>query len=230
MTMTKLFSLFAATGIALSASVAMAQDKSTAPKEAPKHAEGEHKHDKDCEHASKQAELGAPAPDFTLTDTDGKTVGLSDFKGKIVVLEWFNPECPVIVQHHKTNTTFNDLYTEYKSKDVVFLGINSSAPGKQGHGKELNAKMKTEYKIEYPILLDESGDVGRLYAAKTTPHCYVIDKDGKLVYRGAIDDKKTGKPGSKNYVKAALDQVLRGETVTENDTKPYGCSVKYSSK
>lgn len=245
MTTKKLFTLFAAAGIALSATAALAQTPATPTtpakpaqpadkhddKDGDKH---DHKHDdKDGhkhDHDTKKAEIGAAAPEFSLTDTDGKTVKLSDYKGKVVVLEWFNPTCPVIVQHHKTNTTFNELFSQYKDKGVVFLAINSSGVGKDGNGKDLNIKAKKEWKIEYPILLDESGEVGRLYAAKTTPHCYVIDKDGKLAYRGAIDDKKTGKPDSKNYVKLAVDQVLRGETVTESDTKPYGCNVKYGSK
>lgn len=176
--------------------------------------------------------VGDAAPAFTLTDTDGKTHNLSDFKGKVVVIEWFNPECPFIVKHHaesKKNMTFNKLYEEYNSKGVVFLAINSSAPGKQGAGLELNKKMKTEYKMEYPILLDESGDTGREYGAKTTPHCFVIDAAGHLAYQGAIDNNSNiDKGGDKNYVKAALDEVLAGKSVSESQTKSYGCSVKYA--
>lgn len=187
------------------------------------------KKDKKEKKQDSAAKIGEAAPAFELTDTDGKTVKLEDFKGKIVVLEWFNPECPLIVKHHKVNTTFNTLHEEYNSKNVVFLAINSSSKGKQGHGKELNSKMKNEYKMAYPILLDEDGKVGKAYGAKTTPHCFVIDTTGKLVYAGAIDNNRdTTKAGDKNYVKMALDEVIAGKPVTTSETKPYGCSVKYA--
>src|SRR5262249_3579626 len=137
---------------------------------------------------SKGAKVGDVAPAFSLTDTDGKTVTLDQYKGKVVVLEWFNPECPIIVMHHKDNHTFNELYEQYNTKGVVFLAINSSAQGKEGYGKELNVKKKTEYKMQYPILLDESGATGKAYDAKTTPHCFVIGADGKIAYNGAIDN------------------------------------------
>lgn len=186
---------------------------------------------KDEKHAEAAAKVGEAAPAFTLTDLDGKTVKLSDFSDKVVVLEWFNPECPFVVKHHdeaKKNMTFNKLYDEYNSKGVVFLAINSSASGKQGNGKELNIKKKAEYKMQYPVLLDESGEVGRTYGAKTTPHCFVINK-GTLVYKGAIDNNQNiDKAGDKNYVKNALDEVLAGKAVTEAETKSYGCSVKYN--
>lgn len=178
--------------------------------------------------ASAGAEIGKPAPSFELKDLSGKTVKLADFKGKIVVLEWFNPECPFVVKHHKVNPTFRTLNEEFKSKDVVFLAINSSAKGKQGHGLELNKEKASEFKIEYPILLDESGTVGQAYGARTTPHCFVINKDGVLVYKGAIDDNNDRKEAGKtNYVKVALDAVLAGKPVEKTETRPYGCSVKY---
>lgn len=177
--------------------------------------------------------VGDAAPAFTLKDTDGKEHTLAELKGKVVVLEWFNPECPFIVKHHseaKKNMTFNKLYDDYNSKGVVFLAINSSAAGKQGNGLELNKKMKTEYKLPYPILLDESGDVGHAYGAKTTPHCFVINAEGKVAYMGAIDNNKNiDKAGDKNYVKAALDEILAGKPVTEATTASYGCGVKYSN-
>jgi peroxiredoxin len=175
------------------------------------------------------ATVGSEAPAFTLTDTDGKSHNLSDFKGKIVVIEWFNPECPFIVKHHKVNPTFNNLFSEYNSKGVVFLAINSSAKGKQGNGKDLNAKMKTDYKMEYPILMDEDGKVGMAYGAKTTPHVFIIGTDGKIAYNGAIDNNTdVKKAGDKNYAKMALDEMLAGKPVTTAETKPYGCSVKYA--
>lgn len=174
------------------------------------------------------AQVGHAAPAFTLTDTDGKTVNLADFKGKTVVLEWFNPGCPYVVKHYKSGTMAG-LYNEFKSKDVVWFAINSGAPGKEGAGLETNKKMKGEWKIEYPILLDETGATGKAYGAKTTPHMFVINAEGTLVYAGAIDDNASGdKSSPTNYVRNALNQVLNGETVTEPTTKPYGCSVKYA--
>lgn len=220
------------TAIALAGSLAMPSAALADPaKDGMKHADKDMKKDKTDKKADKgmTAKIGEQAPAFTLTSTDGKEYKLSDLKGKIVVLEWFNPECPAIVQHHKAATTFNDLNKDFKDKDVVFMAINSGAKGKQGNGKELNTKLAKEYGIEYPILLDESGAIGKAYGAKTTPHCFIIDKDGNLVYNGAIDNGSFGKNGDKNYVRDALNQVTKGETVTTAETKPYGCSVKYAS-
>jgi peroxiredoxin len=188
------------------------------------------KKDKDKKHDKAGGEVGSMAPAFELKDTDGNTVKLSDFKGKVVVIEWFNPECPFIVKHHKTFTTFNTLHDDYKSRDVVFLAINSSAKDKQGYGLDLNKTKKTEYKMSYPILLDESGQTGKAYGAKTTPHVFVIDTEGKIAYNGAIDNNDNpNKAGDKNYVKMALDEVLAKKPVTTSSTKPYGCGVKYAS-
>ncbi len=174
------------------------------------------------------AKVGEKAPGFTLTDTDGKTHNLSDFEGKVVVLEWFNPECPFVVKHHAKNSTMADLSNEFVGDEVVWVAINSGAPGKQGSGLELNKKMKSEWKISYPILLDESGQVGKMYGAKTSPHMYIIDKDGTLKYQGAIDNNPSATTlGDVNFVEQALNEVLAGETVTTAETKPYGCSVKY---
>lgn len=178
--------------------------------------------------AADKAKVGHPAPNFELKDTDGKIVKLADYKGKIVVIDWFNPECPVCAMHYKANTVQN-LVSKFKDKNVVFLAINSGAPGKQGHGVELNAGYKKDWKIEFPVLLDETGVVGRQYGAKTTPHCYVIDAKGVLVYAGAIDDGKPGTIGKTNYVEQAVNQTLKGETVSTPETKPYGCSVKYGA-
>lgn len=172
--------------------------------------------------------VGETAPDFNLKDTDGKDVKLADFKGKIVVLEWFNPECPFVKKHHVTLDTMTKLAADYKSKNVIWLAINSGAEGKQGAAAADNAAAKKEYKMDYPILLDTTGATGKAYGAKTTPHMYVIDKDGKLAYAGAIDnDRSPKKAGDKNYVKNALDEIIAGKKVTDASTDPYGCAVKY---
>lgn len=178
--------------------------------------------------AAPAAKVGEAAPAFALKDTEGKEVKLGDFKGKIVVLEWFNPGCPFVKKHHETLDTMTKLAKDYKSKDVVWLAINSGADGKQGAAVDENVKAKKDWKIEYPILLDPTGETGKAYGAKTTPHMYVIDKDGKLVYAGAIDnDRGPKKAGDKNYVKNALDEVIAGKKVTDASSEPYGCAVKY---
>jgi hypothetical protein len=175
---------------------------------------------------------GAAAPDFTLTDTSGASHKLSDFKGKTVVLEWVNHGCPFVVKHY-VKGNMQGLQADYTSKDVVWLSICSSAEGKQGYftaqeWQKLNAEKGGKATA---ILLDAEGTVGKLYGAKTTPHMYVINAEGTLVYQGAIDDKPSTEsddiPGAKNYVKAALDEVLAGQPVTTGQTKPYGCGVKY---
>lgn len=179
--------------------------------------------------AGEGVEIGAPAPDFTLTDTDGKTHKLSEYtaKGFAVVLEWFNPDCPFIKKHHQASKTMNDLYARVKDQQVVWLAINSNAAGKQGHGLERNQKARQEYEMTMPILLDEDGKVGRLYQARTTPHMFLISADGTLLYDGAIDDNSGRELGETNYVAAALTAYLAGEAVATPQTKPYGCSVKY---
>lgn len=184
---------------------------------------GEHKQEKK---AAAAAKVGDPAPAFELKDTDGKTVKLSDYKGKVVVIDWFNPDCPVCAMHYKAGTIQNTA-KQFAGKDVVFLAINSGAAGKQGSGVERNATAKKDWNVAFPVLLDESGTVGRSYGAKTTPHCYVIDKAGTLVYAGAIDDGSPGKIGKTNYVEKTLNAVLAGETVSPAETTPYGCGVKY---
>lgn len=169
--------------------------------------------------------VGDKAPDFSLVGTDGKTYKLSEWtaKGNIVVLEWFNSECPYCVKHGKDGT-MKALASDYKDKGVVLLGINSGGKGKQGYGKDADAVKA--WSLNYPILNDETGVTGKAYGAKTTPHMFIIGKDGKVAYMGAIDDQKEG---GKNYVRQALDQIIKGETVTESSTKPYGCGVKYAS-
>ncbi|MFT3683561.1 MAG: thioredoxin family protein [Phycisphaerales bacterium] len=174
------------------------------------------------------AKIGEKAPEFTLKDTEGKDVKLADFKGKIVVLEWFNPGCPFVKKHHETLDTMTKTAAAYKDKGVVWLAVNSGSEGKQGAAAEENAKAKKDWKIEYPILLDTKGETGKAYGAKTTPHMFVIDKDGKLAYAGAIDNNSSPKTaGEKNYVKNAVDELLAGKKVSESETTSYGCNVKY---
>jgi peroxiredoxin len=181
------------------------------------------------------AELGKPAPDFTLPDLDGKQVSLASFRGKIVVLEWFNPGCPFVKAAHLEGS----LKTHAKQsaeKGVVWLAINSGAAGKQGHGVEVNREAKKSFALDHPILIDESGEVGQRYGATNTPHMYVIDAQGTLVYRGAIDNSPDGKgespEGGKlvNHVEAALADLAANRPVATRDTKAYGCSVKYAKR
>jgi peroxiredoxin len=186
--------------------------------------------DKHKDKDAKVAKVGYKAPDFTLTDIDGKSHTLSDYTkaGKIVVLEWFNPDCPFVVKHHKTFTTMSDLANKYADKDVVWIAINSGAPGKQGHGLDRNRSARDEFAFTYPLLIDEDNKVAHKYEAKVTPHMFIIDTAGVLRYNGAIDNNRSAATlGDVNYVKQALDQVLAGETVTETETRPYGCTVKY---
>jgi len=148
------------------------------------------------------------------------------------VLEWFNPGCPFVKASH-TKGSLVDTAAKHTKAGVVWLAINSGAPGKQGHGVEANREGKATFKLEHPVLLDESGRVGRAYAAKHTPHMYVIDKQGVLVYRGAIDNSPDGEgespTGGKlvNYVSAALADIEAGKPVATAETEAYGCSVKY---
>lgn len=177
------------------------------------------------------AQVGQPAPDFTLHDLEGKPHKLSDYRGKTVVLEWFNPGCPFVKFAHGEGP-LKDMAATYTAKDVVWLAINSGGPGKQGHGKEANAAAKTEWNMNHPILLDESGEVGHLYGAAKTPHVYVVDGEGKLAYRGALDNAPIGEVDGggehTNYLALALDAVAGGKPVERADVPPYGCTVKYS--
>jgi peroxiredoxin len=178
------------------------------------------------------AALGEPVPDFTLTDLDGKEVKLADLRGKVVVLEWFNPGCPFVVASH-TRGTLRGLGNRHQQAGVVWLAINSGAPGKQGHGAAQNREAKARFELQYPLLLDEDGQVGRAYGAERTPQLFVIDAEGRLVYRGAIDNSPDGEgksPGGGalvNHVDAALADLRAGRRVKTADTKAYGCTVKY---
>ena len=179
--------------------------------------------------APKVAEVGKPAPDFTLTGIDGKEVKLSDYKDKIVVLEWFNPGCPVVVRHHDKDS-LKGTAGELTQSGIVWLAINSGAPGQQGNGEEANKKAAEKWGLKHPILVDEAGTVGRSYGAKTTPHMFVIDAKGVLAYAGAIDNDPSGemKPEERiNYVRAAVASLQKGEAVKTPTSKAYGCSVKY---
>src|SRR3954471_8176584 len=176
--------------------------------------------------------VGSNAPDFSLTDSKGKTQSVSQYKGKYVVLEWFNPGCP-FVQKHYGSGNMQKLQAEFTGKGVVWLTIDSSAPGLEGNltAEQANAKM-TEWKTKQTaFVLDPDGKAGRSYGAKNTPHMFVINPEGKILYEGAIDSKATPNPAdittATNYLKVALDESLAGKTVSTANTKPYGCSVKY---
>jgi peroxiredoxin len=182
--------------------------------------------------AADSPSVGTAAPDFSLTDSKGKAQTVSQYKGKYVVLEWFNPECPFVKKHYGSGN-MQKLQEEFTGKGVVWLSIDSSAPGLEGHltAEQANAKM-TEWKTKQTALvLDPDGKAGRSYGAKNTPHMFVINPEGKIVYEGAIDSKATPNPSdianSTNYVKVALEESLAGKTVSNANTKPYGCSVKY---
>ena len=178
-------------------------------------------------------QVGQPAPEFTLTDSNGQSHNLSDFKGKFVVLEWLNHGCPFVVKHY-AGGNMQGLQKEYTGKDVVWLSIVSSAPGKQGHmsPEETNKAKEEKGSAATAILIDEDGTVGKLYDAKVTPELFVINPDGNLVYAGAIDDKKSTDAadiaGATNYVKQALDEAMAGQPVSTRQTKAYGCPVKYN--
>lgn len=181
-----------------------------------------------------RATVGDRAPDFTLRDLDGDMHSLSRYtsQGKVVVLEWFNPKCPFVVKHYRDSDaqTMNELADRYEGEDVVWLRVNSGAPGKQGHGMELNRDVQRDWNIDGPILVDETGTVGRAYGAKHTPEMYIIDTNGTLVYHGAIDNNRgTSEPGDQNYVDQALQDVLAGNDVRLKSTRAYGCSVKYGT-
>jgi peroxiredoxin len=183
--------------------------------------------------ARAEAVVGEAAPSFSVADCCGKKVSLDDFKGKYVVLEWTNHECPFVVKHY-SGGNMQALQKEYTGKGVVWLSVISSAPGKQGYVKDMEQAMKlTEDRKASPshVLFDNDGTVGKAYGAKTTPHMFIINPEGKVIYAGAIDDKKSADAKdiatSKNYVKAALDEALAGKPVTAATSAPYGCSVKY---
>ena len=178
--------------------------------------------------------IGQPAPGFTAKDGDGKTRSLSEFKGKTVVLEWTNAGCPYVQKHYESGN-MQGLQKAATKDGVVWLTLISSAPGKQGYVSPAEAKTwkPATGAASTALLLDPGGQVGHAYAAKTTPHMYVVNGAGKLVYMGGIDDKPTADPdslkGAKNYVSAALSDVKAGRPVATAVSKPYGCTIKYGS-
>jgi len=172
-----------------------------------------------------QTMIGRPAPQFTLSDFDGKYVSLADYKGKIVVLEWFNDECPFVKYHYRKATTMLDLAKKYKDKNVVWLAINSTSHTTPRQ----NLDFAEKHNLTYPILDDRSGAVARAYGARSTPHIFIIDAKGNIAYNGAIDSAPMGKTEGEivNYVDNALAELTGGEALNTPVTKPYGCTVKY---
>jgi len=178
--------------------------------------------------------IGEAAPDFTLIDTNGDEVALSEMRGKTVVLEWTNHECPFVVKHYGSGN-MQGLQTEAATDEIVWVTVISSAKGKQGYVDAAQANQLTNDRNAAPkhILLDPTGDLGRLYDARTTPHMFVIGAEGELAYMGGIDDKPTADKadieGANNYVRAALSEVKAGSPVSIPTSRPYGCSVKYDT-
>jgi peroxiredoxin len=176
--------------------------------------------------------VGQPAPDFTATDSNGISQRLSARRGSIVVLEWTNHDCPFVRKHYDTNN-MQALQKEAKTQNVVWWSVISSAPGNQGYVSPAEANALTARRNAEPaaVLLDAEGKVGRLYGARTTPHLYIIDPQGKLVYMGGIDDNPSANPAdvktATNYVRVALAALKNGQPVNPASTRPYGCSVKY---
>lgn len=183
--------------------------------------------------AAVAAKVGEPAPAFTATSTAGSPVSLGSYKGKVVVLEWTNHECPYVRKHYESGN-MQALQRETTGQGIVWLTIISSAKGEQGYVTPAQADELTTSRKAAPtlVLLDEKGVVGRMYGATNTPHMYVVTQTGLLVYAGAIDDRPTTRkadvPGANNYVKAALESVAAGQPVKTPVTRAYGCTVKYS--
>lgn len=182
--------------------------------------------------ASDKAEIDKKAPDFKLKDTNGKEHSLSDFKGKYVVLEWNTFGCPFVKKHYNSKN-MQQLQKKYTDKEVVWLTINSSAPGKEGYAssEQLNKSIKEHGANMTAYLVDGSGTVGKTYGAKTTPHMYIVNPVGTLIYAGGIDDIASTDTDdikkAKNYVAAALDAAMSGKKIETKTSQPYGCSVKY---
>jgi hypothetical protein len=179
-----------------------------------------------------EVQIGKPAPNFKANDVNGRVVSLSDFRGKTVVLEWNNPECPFVRKHYSSGN-MQKTQAAAKKEGVVWLTINSSAPGKQGHVDGVKAKsmIATQQAQPTAYLLDPQGKLGNGYGAKTTPHMYIINPRGTLVYMGGIDDKPSPNPadidGARNHVLTALSELKAGKPVSVPTSRPYGCAVKY---
>ena len=172
---------------------------------------------------------GKTAPAFTLNSFDGKAISLSDYKGKIVVLEWLNYECPYVRYHYEKKNTMIELADKYKAENVIWLAVNST----KHLTPETDKEFADKHELGYPILSDSSGVVGLAYGAKTTPHIFIIDTDGNIAYGGGIDNAPFGDPPEGevpiNYVDKALTELIGGRTVSTSKTKPYGRSVKYAN-
>jgi peroxiredoxin len=190
--------------------------------------------------ATTTAELGKPAPDFALEGVDGQRYKLGELKGKTVVLEWFNPDCPFVKFSH-TKGPLSDLAKKTAGDQLVWLSINSGGEGKQGHGLDRNKEALATYAMQNPILLDPTGAVGRAYGAEKTPHLFIVDKQGVLVYRGGLDNAPMGAVDAErpryedsaegalvNYITGALQDIERTQALRLSDTPAYGCSVKYN--
>ncbi|MBI1824958.1 MAG: redoxin domain-containing protein [Planctomycetes bacterium] len=187
-------------------------------------AKEEHKADTTAAASTGTAKIGSPAPDFKLKDLEGKDVSLAGYKGKIVVLEWSNSGCPVCQRHAKAKTAAHTM-DAFKGKDVVWVNIDSTGDAKADDLK----KFVKDNGLTAAYLMDPTGATGKAYGAKTTPHMFVIDTKGNLAYAGAIDDDNDGSKGekAKNYVKEAVEALLKGSTVATSTTEPYGCKVHY---
>jgi peroxiredoxin len=183
--------------------------------------------------ASAGVEVGKMAPDFTAVGSDGKSYTLSELRGQRVILEWTNADCPYVRKHYGAGN-MQALQKDAADNDFLWLSVISSAPGKQGHVSADDANALSESREATPatVLLDASGKVGKLYGARTTPHMYIVDEKGTLVYAGGIDDKPTANPddidGATNYVRQAMDEMLADKSVSVATSRPYGCSVKYN--
>lgn len=183
-------------------------------------------------HALADAKVGEPAPEFAAKDTKGKPQSVAQYKGRILVLEWTNPECPFVKKHYGSGN-MQDTQVFARENDAVWISVVSSAPGKQGHmTAAIAAQVAAEQKSKADaIILDETGVIGKAYGAKTTPHIFIIDANGILVYQGAIDSIPSGNASdiekATNFVKQAVEELIAGKPITSPVTQPYGCSVKY---
>lgn len=211
----------------------MGDDAKKADAEKPKSDDkGDSVESKEEEKAPEVATIDKKAPDFTLKNAKGDEVTLSSYKDKIVILEWANFDCPIVKKHYK-DETMQKLAKSYREEGIVWLQICSNKEGSQGHftGEDLTNRIEKESCDAAFYLIDTDGKVGTAYKARTTPHMYVIDKEGVLRYQGAIDSSKNGSPVGEdgtNYVKEAVDALKAGKEVATKETKPYGCSVKYA--
>lgn len=184
------------------------------------------------DHHDKKAEVGKPAPDFTLKDYQGKEHTLSSYtaQGYTVILEWFNHECPFVKKHYNSDAdTFNAMVKDWADEQVVYLRVNSAAPTYTAGQKDVVMAAAEEWNITTPILVDADGKVGKMYGAKRTPEMYIITADGVLAYHGAIDNDRSARAlGDTNYVRKAMGEIVAGRPVSTATTTAYGCSVKYA--